>query len=114
MASSDIYGTKENPWANRTEAQPTSQRTKRHGSSKTFEQAVNPDLSRTHRRRSRNSGFRRFIHLMKKPEFSKKFWTILLGVSGLILILLIIWDFFFRYPKPKSDYSRDVYQSVVD
>ena len=114
MASSDIYGMKENPWADRTEPQPTSQKTKRHGASKTFEQAVAHDMSRTHRRRSRNSGIRRFIHLMRKPEFSKKFWMILLGVSGLILLVLIIWDFFFRYPKPKPDYSEDVYQSIVE
>jgi plastocyanin domain-containing protein len=50
---------------------------------------------------------------MKRPEFSKKFWTITLCVSGLILIALIIWDMFFRYPKPQSEQTPEIYRAVV-
>jgi hypothetical protein len=96
MASSDIYEVKDPPWAKKPEP-PKKRRRRRH--QKTFDEAVNPDISHTHRRRHNNSGFRRLRHLLKKPEFSKKFWLTLLGVPGLILFALIVWDLFFRYPN---------------
>jgi hypothetical protein len=107
MASSDIYETKEPPWAKKAEP-PKKRRHHRH--QETFDEAVNKDLSATHRRRSHNSGFRRLRHRLKDPAFSKKFWISTLGSAGLILILLIVWDMFFRYPdplaKPKPAVSR--------
>lgn len=103
MPSSDIYKVKESPWEKKEKA-PSRSRRRRQRSTETFDEAVGKDVSRTHQRRRKNSGFRRFRHLMKKPEFSKKFWTIALSVGGLILILLVIWDLFFRYsaeaPEP--------------
>lgn len=113
MSSSDIYEVKESPWAKKPE-DPASQRRRRRRHGKTFDDAVNKDLSGTHRRRSRNSGFRRFRHLMKNPEFSKKFWLITLGGSGLILTLLIVWDLFFRYPNPETDSTPGIYREVVE
>ncbi len=112
MPSSDIYQIKESPEAKKKEAQPTSQR--RRSSSESFDEVVNKDLSKTNRRRYKNSGVRRFRHLMKKPEFSKKFWTITLSVSGLFLLLLVIWDFFFRYPDPAAEYSGDAYEFIEE
>jgi hypothetical protein len=100
MATSDIYEVKDPPWAKKPEPS-KKRRHRRH--QKTFDEAVNPDISHTHRRRHTNSGVRRFKHLLKKPEFSKKFWLTLLGVPGLILFLLIVWDLFFRYPNPQAD-----------
>jgi hypothetical protein len=99
MASSDIYETKEPPWAKK--AEPPKKR-HRHRRQETFDEVVNKDLSTTHRRRSHNSGFRRLRHRLKDPEFSKKFWISILGSAGLILALLIVWDTFFRYPDPLS------------
>ena len=98
MSSSDIYEVKEPPWAKKTD--PPKKRYHRRRQ-ETFDEAVNKDLSATHRRRSRNSGFRRLRHRLKKdPAFSKKFWISTLGSAGLILVLLIVWDMFLRYPDP--------------
>ena len=108
---SDIYDLKESPWANRPE---TPKKRRRRHAGKTFDEAVNPDLTNTHRRRSRNSGFRRFRHLLKNPGFSKKFWFSLLGSVGLILMVLIIWDLFFRYPAGRPDASPAAYRTTAE
>lgn len=109
MPSSDIYNIKESPWAKKEETPPEPKRRRRR-SSESFDEAVNKDVSRTNRRRQKNSGFRRFRHLMKKPEFSKKFWAIALSVGAGILLVLLIWDWFFRYPNPEPEYSGDAYE----
>lgn len=114
MPSSDIYKVKDSPWAKK-EAAPSKPQLRRHRSSReNFDQAVNKDVSGTHRRRQKNSGFRRFRHLMKKPEFSKKFWTIVLSVGAGILIVLIVWDWFFRYPSDELEVAAPVYELKVE
>jgi len=95
MSSSDIYGSQDLSGARQKDQPPVSQFRRR--SSKTFDEAVGHDLSGTHRRRNRNTGFRRFQHLMKKPAFNKKFWMISLSVAGLLLASLLLWDLFLRY-----------------
>ncbi len=112
MASSDIYQVKDPQWAKKAET--PSRQGRRHRRSKTFDEAVNPDLPHTHRRRSHNSGFRRFRHLMKNPSFNKKFWIITLGTSALILASLIVWDVFFRYPKTNLNPESQIYRAVVE
>jgi hypothetical protein len=98
--SSDIYEVKESPWAEQTKnAPPTSQRRRRRRRQKSFEEATNKEMSQTHQRRSKNFGFRRLRHQLKKPEFSKKFWLISFGVGGSILAILMLWEAFFRYPN---------------
>lgn len=114
MASSDIYEVKEPPRAKKTETPVSQQRSRRHRHGKSYDEAVNPDLPNTHRRRSRNSGFRRLQHRLKDPQFSKKFWTITLGSAGLILVLLILWDQFFRYPKPPVGRTSGAYRAVAE
>ncbi len=114
MASSDIYETKESPWAKKDDAPSTSQRRRRsRPSPESFDDVINKDVSKTNRRRRRNTGFRRFQHLMRKPEFNKKFWTITLSVCALILILLLLWDRFLRYPNQKPEYSPNAYRTVI-
>lgn len=109
MASSDIYEMKDPPWANK----PAPKRVRRQRRRETFDEAVNKDVTQTNRRRRGNSGFRRFRHLMKKPAFSKKFWFSALGGMGLILLLLIVWDIFFRYAV--SEESPEIrYNITVD
>jgi len=110
MASSDIYEAKEPPWAKKAEPPKKRRRQRRQ---ETFDEAVNKDLSTTHRRRSHNSGFRRLRHQLKDPSFSKKFWVSTLGSAGLILVLLIVWDMFFRYPDPYAERTPDVPRSAV-
>jgi hypothetical protein len=112
MASSDIYEVKESPWEKK--AEPSQPRSRRRRHRKRFDETTDKNLSGTHRRRSRNSGFRRFQHRMKDPVFSKKFWLVTLGSAGLILLLLIVWDLFFRYPKLPIEQTPGVYRAVVD
>lgn len=114
MASSDIYEVKEFPLAKQAEAPVSQQNSRRRRRNKSFDEAVNPDFPHTHRRRSRNSGFRRLQHRIKDPEFSKRFWLITLGSAALILILLIVWDLFLRYPKLPGDSSQGIYRAVVE
>lgn len=114
MPSSDIYNIKESPWAKAQQEEEKKSRRRRRRHTESFDDVVNKDVSRTHRRRSKNSGFRRFLHLMKKPEFSKKFWTILASVFGAILIVLLVWDWFFRYPDPEPEYSGDAIEMELE
>lgn len=103
MASTDIY--ENNEIRPGTRAEPVRRRSRRRV--KTFDQAVRPDYATTHRRRSRNTGLRRFRHLMKKPEFSRRFWIWTMGGLGLLLILLIAWELLIRNPynaeRPTED-----------
>ena len=47
-------------------------------------------------RRSKNSGLRRLIHLSRKGENEKYFWTFL-GVTLITLLVLVgVWQFFIR------------------
>lgn len=110
MSSSDIYEVKESPWAKKPEVPSSKHRNHSRQHRETFDEAVDKDLSATHRRRSRNSGVRRFQHLMKQPEFSKKFWIIALAVFGTVVGGLIIWDLFFHYPKQPAGYKEDIYR----
>jgi hypothetical protein len=109
MSSSDIYKIKESPFAKKTE-EPVRRRRQR----KSFDEASDKDIAGTHRRRSRNSGFRRFQHRMKDPKYCKKFWILLLGSAGFILVVLIVWDRFLRYPKLPVEKTPDAYHAVAD
>ncbi len=105
MEPSDIYKTKEVAQA-APKKKPSSRRRSR--SRETFDEATSKDVSKTNRRRKRNSGFRRFKHLMRKPEFNKKFFKTTLSVAGLILIILLLWDRFFRYPNQSSGGEAEI------
>ncbi|MFA5689964.1 MAG: hypothetical protein WC959_12645 [Kiritimatiellales bacterium] len=94
MASSDIYEIKENPRAKPVK----SNRFRRHRREKTFSEATE-EISLNHKRRSKNSGFRRFRHQMKKPGYSRRFWLITIGIITTAVLAIFIWDQFFRYPE---------------
>lgn len=111
MASSDIYAVNDPP-GTKEPAPPTTRRRRRR--QETFDEAVNKDVAKTRVRRSHNSGFRRFRHKMKTPEFSKKFWLSLLGGLGLLLLLLIVWDLFLRYPNEPAGESNESYRVELD
>jgi hypothetical protein len=111
--SSDIYEVKESPWAKKTDAAVSQQRNRRRRHGKSFDEAVNPDLPNTHRRRSHNSGFRRLQHRLKDPAFNKTFWISIFGVAVLVLVLLILWDRFLRYPKQSVDELPGIYRVKV-
>ena len=109
MASSDIYEVKESPWAKK-DAVPVGRKGRRHRRCETFDEVVNKNLSLTHRRRSRNSGFRRFRHRLKDPVFSRNFWVTILAVAGFILVSLLLWDSFFRYSDVRADAPVEIYR----
>ena len=53
------------------------------------------DESPNRRRRSRNSGFRRLLHLMRKPHNEKRIWMGML-IAALVLLLFVgIWQFWY-------------------
>ena len=114
MPSSDIYKVKESPCDAKESGQPTSQRRHRRSRGKTFDEAVDPNLAGTHLRRRGNSGARRFRHLMKRPEFSRRFWISTFSVAGAILLILLVWDLFIRYPDKEAEYSDDIYRAIVE
>lgn len=102
MSSSDIYKVKESPWAKAQKENKKSRRRRRRRT-ETFDEVMNKDLSKTHRRRSKNSGFRRFRHQLKKPEYSKKFWTTCGVILLTILVGLVLWDQLIRYRFPAEE-----------
>ncbi len=111
--STDIYEIKDPPWVKK-DTSPTSGRRSRRRKQKTFDEATGRDLASTHRRRSRNQGIRRFRHLMKRGDFSRRFWVTSAVVLIVLLGLLLTWELFFHYPKPEPAYTDDVYRAVVE
>jgi hypothetical protein len=89
MSLSDIYHVKESPWEKKDK--PSDSRRRR---SKRFDETAEKDLSKTHSRRRKNSGFRRVRHLLKKPDFNRKFWTWAVSSLVVVLVALVIWDWF--------------------
>ena len=53
------------------------------------------DESGNRRRRSRNSGFRRLLHQMRKPHNEKRIWLGMLIAAVVLLIAIGIWQFFY-------------------
>ncbi len=47
------------------------------------------------RRRSKNSGLRRILHLSRKSANEKHFWWSLLGITIAILLVIAIWQFWY-------------------
>lgn len=111
--TTDIYGIKDPQWMKKN-SPPVSARGSRRSRQESISDPAKRDLSRIRRRRSRNSGLRRFRHLMKRPDFSRRFWITTAVVMILILGALLTWELFFHYPKPEPDYTDDVYHAVVE
>lgn len=106
MSSSDIYDIKEPPWVKAQNRAPLHRRRRRKPRIESFDEATESKRS-TRKRRSKNSGLRRFRHLMKQPEYSKRFWLTVASIVAILLIAVIVWDSFFRYPDvpPSIDES---------
>lgn len=69
----------------------------------------------THRkRRSKNSGFRRLLHLSRKEKNQKWIWRSLLILTVIGLVLLAIWQFFYLdYVARKQAQRSDRYVPVM-
>ena len=100
MAETDIYKQREPlPYGGKSPRK--KQRRRRSASHRRFDDPK--------KRRSRNSGVRRLVHLSRKGENEKYFWT-LLGVVMITLLLLVgIWQFFIRESMIRAEEREDDY-----
>lgn len=84
MSDTDIYKNREAlPMGNKPEKK---RRRRRSGTQRAFD-----DHSR--KRRSKNSGLRRFLHLSRKSENEKKIWSSVGILLLALLIIVAIWQF---------------------
>jgi hypothetical protein len=108
MSDTDIYKNRERmPYGDKRPRRST--RRRRSNSQRAFD-----DHSR--KRRSRNSGLRRLLHLYRKKENERVFWLSLIIFIAVILTLLAIWQFWireaiFRAKNEQAPYIR--YQTDV-
>ncbi len=95
MADTDIYKSRERMPVSRENTRRYSKRKRRssHG-----------DEERPRKRRSKNSGLRRLLHLYRKEKSQRIFlWIIVILVIAL-LVYAIIWDL---VVKPKKIYEKE-------
>ena len=110
MSDTDIYKQREPmPFGSK---QPSKKRRRRARPQRAFD-----DKSR--KRRSKNTGLRRLLHISRKGENEKYFWTVLAVLFVAILIIIGVWQFIImehliRTEEKKDDYieyQREVPQS---
>ena len=83
MSDTDIYKNRERmPYGDKRPRRST--RRRRSDSQRAFD-------DHTRKRRSRNSGLRRLLHLYRKKESEKVIWLSVLTVAVVVLVLLAIW-----------------------
>ncbi len=89
MSDTDIYKNRE-PTQQATPADPRYHKERRRRSSS---HRVFDDKDR--KRRSKNSGLRRLLHLSRKAENDKPIWVGMLVVVVVLLIGIAIWQFWY-------------------
>jgi hypothetical protein len=90
MSKTDIYSNRPPLPPSPGAPKPKSGRRRRRSSSRRlFDE-------RSGNRRSKNSGFRRLLHLYRKKDNEKRFWWGVLIVIIITLVLLGIWQFWYR------------------
>jgi hypothetical protein len=100
MSDTDIYKNREAmPIGNKPEKK---RRRRRSGSNRAFD-----DHSR--KRRSKNSGFRRFLHLFRKSKNEKIIWISMGVLFVSILIFIAIWQFVILEYKVRQQEKSDDY-----
>lgn len=103
--TSDIYENREIRMGDRKKERSSRRAKRSRRREKTFDEAVQKDLSSTHRRRSRNSGLRRLRHLYKKPGVSARVWTTLFFL--LVLTLAVLVSLYFIRDRQVQDDIAD-------
>jgi hypothetical protein len=89
MSKTDIYKSREEVRAPAGDSRVRKGHRRRSSSRlQTFEE-------QNRKRRSKNSGFRRLLHLMRKSENEKIFWWGLLGTFIVLLIVVAVWQFLY-------------------
>jgi hypothetical protein len=102
MSQTDIYNQRE--LTPKKGNQPSSRKTRRRR--RTSDQPVFDDKNR--KRRSKNAGLRRFIHLSRKSENEKVFWWSMLTGVVVLLLAVAVWQFWYveRIAKEQSKESE--------
>ena len=102
MSDTDIYKERESiPVGNKS---PRTKRQRRKESRRAFD-------DKDRKRRSKNSGLRRLLHLLRKSDNEKYFWCSM-GVLFIGLLLIIaIWQFVVVENAIRSDEIKDEYMS---
>lgn len=100
MAETDIYKNREAmPQGNKP---PKKKRRRRTDSQRAFD-------DRIRKRRSKNSGFRRFLHLSRKSENEKMFWGSIGILFVVILIIIGVWQFVVLEHMVRKEEKADDY-----
>ena len=69
------------------------------------------DETKTRRRRSKNSGLRRLLHLFRKEENEKRIWISALVVALVVLLIVGIWQFWYLEQEARQRArEQDKYQ----
>lgn len=96
MSETDIYKKRESmPFGSGKSPEKKSRR-RRSSSQRAFD-----DTER--KRRSKNTGIRRFIHLAKKKENEKYFWIVLGTFIATTIVAVMVWQFGIREAKVRAD-----------
>jgi len=109
MSQTDIYKNRE-----RVQTTPTAPHAKkglrrRSSSRDAFDETGN------RRRRSKNSGLRRLLHLSRKEGAEKKFWWGLLIAIVVILSFIAIWQFWYlEHAALKQSRQNEMYVPIHD
>lgn len=106
MSEDDIYKQREPmPYGSGQNRKRFSNRRRSSGPKRAFD-----DPSR--KRRSRNSGLRRLLHLYRKKESEKIFWWTTISILVVFLVALALWQFVFRYRDADETVLPDGYEYV--
>ena len=89
MPNTDIYKNNERIQPGAEKPQPRKGRRRRSSSLTAF------DETGDRRRRSKNSGMRRLLHLSRKTSNEKSFWWGFLAVAVVILLAIALWQFWY-------------------
>jgi hypothetical protein len=102
MSDTDIYKNRERmPYGNKRPKRST--RRRRSDSQRAFD-----DHSR--KRRSKNSGLRRLLHLYRKKDSEKVVWWSVLASAVVILVAVAIWQFGIRELIIRSENEQVQYK----
>jgi hypothetical protein len=89
MSKTDIYKNKEQvPLSSNDSRFQKKKRRRRSSSRRSFDE-------QDRRRRSKNSGFRRLLHLSRKSDNEKGFWISILVTIVSILVLTAVWQYWY-------------------
>ena len=72
------------------------------------------DEDHNRKRRSKNSGIRRLLHLSRKSDNEKFFWGSIGAVTLIVLVIIAIWQFVIAEHLVRSEESENDYIHYQD